>query len=748
MGKAIFLANPELNVDDVTVDHSSAIGRRAGAPLRGSLNYGSMKLTAIGDAGDGIDRVVEIKGQQRFPRYQPYDASNVPQFTNPEGFAALGNLTVGDTTGVALVAVYDRLHMVVLDGAELTVLTWNGSTWSERASMTVDHDGSGGLAACAKGYTIYIAIANNTDSQINFYRFHAVTMAIGEIGDGTIETESPGGIALASDGAIFVLLHDVELDGGLRDTRVMMGGDLTRLRAKAHSFIDMFDTTWTAGGNIRRPALCFSYQYKFVAALRAGTDAPGLIKVVHSYDGEDWEEFTDIKGAVNHPTAVANSSNGRSLAIAPEGRRLYLFRSTTSGSINTDPTDLKMTYFSGRVAWSAEADADGGVDVANTPRIAACNWRGAIYYAFPSSATQWVVRKTNLLTATDTGHSRAMEMGRRNYVAGDEDDSRVALFFTPRGIARAGDVYTIPTAYDHHGKRTLSEPLQETWRTEDGSEEWVRFDAGLDRVFNVDAIALFRTNLPELTLEMSDDPTFAAPPVSETISATITTASITGAAKNVLSFAAGTFEHYQHGETTRWVKLTTGVSGIFRIVDNTDDALILDGDVTGATGTATIFGDRMWLFLDGVETYRYLRLVTPELELPDDFYEIGRAIFGRKFTLPRNFSSGFTRQIAAIESPLQLNSGARIVTPLNPEGRRHTFMLPWQVIKYELGLASLEGFYARMNGAAGQMAFWPHPNSPVVHQIGMHLCRVEQPMQEQHLNARYFGGGLVLGSEV
>lgn len=745
MGRAIFLANPDLNVNDVTVAHSSAIGRRAGHPIYASNNARILKATAIGDAGDGTDRLVEIYGSQRFPRYKPYTAAGVPQSTDPAGFAAVGALTVADTSGCALAAIRDQLHFFTLNADVLGAWVWDGSAFALRVSIAIEHDGAGGIAVAVKGTNAYIAVGNNTDNQIHFYRYNAITMSLGEIGEGLIQTESPGGIAFASDGAIFVLLHDVDLGGGLRDVKVMWGGDVTRLKVKPHSFLDMFDTTWTAGGNIRRPALCWTPRYKFVAVLRAGTETPGLLRVARSYDGDDWEEFTDIDGAVAQPDSItAPSSNGRSLAVAPEGRRLFVFR--TTGVFNGDPSDVKMTYFSGRRQWIAEVDADGGVDIADQPRIAACNWRGAIYVAFPTS-TQWVVRKCNLLTETDTGHQRAMEMGRRNFVAGLDDDTRTALFFTPRGIARKFDTFTIPAKYDHDGRRTILEPLGEGWRAEDGGEEWVRYDAGLGRLFAVDAIALFGTNLPSLTLEMDDDPDFTTPPVSETISATITTAAVVSGAGNVLTFASGTFQHYQHAETTRWVQLSTGVSGIFRILDNSGDSLIVDGDVTGAGGTATIFGDRMWLFLDQVEKRRYLRVVTPELELPDGYYEISRALFGLKFTLPRNFSSGFTRQIAAIESPLELKSGSRIVTSMNPD-RRHTWNLPWQVIKYETGQAALEGFYARLNGAAGQLAFWPHPDSPVVHQMGVHLCRIEQPMQEQHINARYHAGGLVLASEV
>lgn len=752
MGRAIFLANPQLNIDDVVVDHSSALGRRAGEAIAAPGNSGFMLVSAVGDAGDGLDHSIQFRGQDIFPRYIPRNDAGADQSTALQTFTTAGSLAVTDVKRLALVTCYDRLHLVTLSGsALLSVYTWSGSAFTLRASLEVDQDIQGGIAACARGDNIYIGICDSEEQLVSFYRFSAISFALGEIAEGAVAVNNPSAISMASNGASFIFLHEYDNGDDTYDVKLAYGGNLARLRQKSLGFVDMFNGDWVAEGNIAQPFICWSPTYKYLAAFQTGASGSGGFKVAQSFEGDDWSEFEDIIGAVNHPAVTTPTGNAKNVAIAPEGRRVFGLRATAA-TLGDPPTNLVMQYFNGRREWSGELDADGGLGILNGTGLGIANWRGTIWGAWASASGTIQLRKWNTLSTlpSDTaGHStRAVERGEPNFIDGPEDDTRVALFFDMRGALQKDDVFTIPTAYDRRGANVLSEVRSATWRANDGGEEWIRFDAGVDRVFPIDTIAIFGSNLPGLTLELDDDPTFATPEVSQAIDGTITTAAVVGASKNYVTFASGTFQQFEHSESRRWVTFSSGVSGIFPILENTGNRLKVDGDVTGAGGTATIFGDRIWHFFGSVQTgYRYLRLVTPEVELPDGYYEISRVIFGIRHELPRNFSSGFLRSPVAMESPLQLKSGARLVTQLNDE-QRHQFSLPFQVIKHDIGLASLRGFYAWTNGMREQFAFWPHPSSPMVEQIGAYLCRVEQPLQLQHLNARYYSGNLVIGSEV
>lgn len=710
MSRQLFLTNPDLNIDDIEVVHSSALGQRAGKPIAASSNSGYSRITPIGNVEDGLDRNVRIRGEGIWPRYMPTNSTGDEMSTALETFTTMTALSVTDVKRLALVAVYDRLHLVTLSGdALLSIYVWTATGFVVRNSVEVDHDIQGGIAACGRGDNIYIGIADDAQQEVSFYRFNARSLALGQIAEGALAVNQPTAISMASDGAMFVFLHEYDLGGGLYDVRIAYGGDLSKLRQKAHSFLDMFGGDWTAEGHLNQPFITWNQQYKFVAGMRAGTTTPGKMRFAHSSEGDDWVEFDDIINEVNYPATTAPFGNVKNIAVAGEGRRIFTLRGS-SGTLDAAPTNLQMQYFNGRRAWSAEIDADGGLGVLNGTGLAIANWRGTIYGAWASASGAIQMRKWNTLSTlpSDTaGHStRAIERGRLNFVDGIEDETRSALFFEFRGVVQKDDVFTIPTSYDRRGANVLSPVLGETWRTDDGGEEWIRLDAGVDRKFVLNGFTAFHTNMPELVIEMDDDETFATPDSTVTISAALKTATVTSASFNRVICAADSFLAHEFASRYVWARFSTGLVGVFRVLDNTTTDLIIDGDVSAGGGTVTLFGDYFAHEFANVQTpRRYLRVKVEAVDLPDGYYEIGRVLFGLLLEPRVCIEVGYRYEQGRIVSTVDLNTGSIIATPLNLRTQRS-----WDVSLdfYENQYVDeFIGFFARCANQAEQLVFWP-----------------------------------------
>lgn len=732
MGRSIFLANPELNADEVAVTHSSALGRRAGEATAVASNSGWSLITALGDAGDGLTHSIKLRGNRHFPRYIPRNDAGADLSTALETFTTMASLSLADVKRLALVTAYDRLHLITLSGsATLSVYAWGGSAWSLRRSITVDQDIQGGIAACSRGENIYIGICDSASQLVSFYRYSAISNALGMVADGSVAVNSPGAISMASNEAMFCFLHEYDLGGGLFDVRLSYSGNLERMRQRSLSFLDMFEGDWVAEGNISSPFVCWSPTYKFLAGFQTGVTGTGGFKVAQSFEGDDWTEFEDIIGTILHPTITTPTGNAKNVALAPEGRRLFTMRATAA-TLGDPPTNLVMQYFNGRTAFSAEIDMDAGLGLLNGTGLAIANWRGSIWGAWASASGTIQTRKWNTLStnpSTDAGHStRSIEEGEPNFIDGPEDDSRTALFFYLRGDMTEDDEFTIPTAYDHRGANTLSEVLGETWRGELGDDTTLIFDRGVNRKFRISSLALIRSNMPSVLFEISDQADFSVINASEDISGTWRTAAVVSGDADTVSFAAGTFRPNEFKARTFWAKFVTGVTGIFRILDNTGDSLLLDGDATGAGGTVTIFRDSIGHHFDEPVSGRYVRLTMPDEDLPDGFFEIARSVFGRgHLATPRDYAVRWRTTDTGIASVLRLKSEAALATQLNVYSRR-TWRLRFPAPDGDQ-VAALLGFFTPLSASRDQMAFWPEgaaqPNN-------VYLVRVDDEIEREH----------------
>jgi hypothetical protein len=500
---------------------------------------------------------------------------------------------------------------------------------------------------------------------------------------------------------------------------------------------------------VQQASVAWNQLYGFVVAARVGAASPGAMKLATSEDGETWTLFKNIKGSTSQPTTASGWADVMSCAVTVENRRVYVFRGT--GTQDGAPTDVKMQWFDGQKTWSSEVDVDGAVAVNQGTALAAANWRGTMYVGWRNSSTQITVRKGNALTTTNTGYYRELIIGAQNFVAGLDDDSQTALFVVPTGRVNAGDKWQIPVPeYDHRVEYLLSDFLSQTWRGDDNGARTIDLDFGASQKWVLDAIAIFGSNLPSITLKLDDDSAFGSPSTNQAISATIQTATVVSVDKNRIVFAAGTFKAHEHAASKRWVQFTSGITAVFRILDNTTDSLLIDGDATGASAAScTIFGDRMGYIFSSVQTpQRYLRLLTPTLVLPDDYYEMSRVVFAVSLALPRNFSNGFVREHVQVEARVDLKAGARFMTKLN-DTQRDNFVLPWQVMRLTDDLKPIRGLYGVSQGARQLVAFWPLPPAATGDQPDVYLGRIIAPILAEHEQKDFYRiGGMRFESEV
>lgn len=748
MARGIFLTDPELSNDNVTISATSELGRRAGAPIAFANNSGLLSVTTIGDAGDDLAHDFRILGSQDLPKYTPLTSGGADQFTAPETFATVGStIACGATAQVALCATDDRLYAIMVSGATLTIRVWDGSAWTLKASIGPLVDASGGIAAAAIGENIYIVVGNNTDAVIELYRFGTRSSTIGVISQSLVVTDATtiAGLAFATNGAVFSLLVTRNASGFDVDPYFGSFGDLTK---NDKTINDMFGTAWSSGGDVRACGMTFCKGYGYVAAFRTGTGTSKL-KLLTSSDGDNWREFRNIKKAVAQPTITTPWGDGLCCGVGAEFRRIYVWRATAA-SLGGASTDIKLQWFDGDKTWSAEVDVDGGAGVHTGTPVAAAVWRGATYVAWRASSSTIVVRKGNALTTTNTGIYRELSLGDQMFIAGLDDDTRTALFFVATGSIRAGDKFRITAAeYDYRVAHLLDDFLMKVWRGAQGAQQIVQFDAGSGRAFFLDAIAIVDSNLPSITVQLDDDVAFGSPSTNQVLLATVQSAAITAADRNRILFADDTFRHRQYaadGGAKHWVTLSNGVR---RILDNTHNALIIDGSGTGASGTATIFRDSMGYLFSATQTAgRYLRLLTPTVTLPDGYYQISRVLFGLRLSLLRNFSSGFTREDLQIETRTELKSGARFMTNLNHR-QRQGFALPWQVVQLDKHVRTLRGLYARTKGGRNLTAFWPLPTADTGDQPELYLGRFVEALSVDHINKDFYSiGGMRFETEV
>lgn len=228
-----------------------------------------------------------------------------------------------------------------------------------------------------------------------------------------------------------------------------------------------------------------------------------------------------------------------------------------------------------------------------------------------------------------------------------------------------GDTYTASTRYTYGKEKVWSElrPSCRTQATADGGTWSVTFDAGASDLFRGDMIAAFGTNMRTARWQMNATDSWGAPSVDQALDATLTSFTV-GAGVRGLGYVGPTASpHWRAGQwksngDSRRFFVTVG-STVHEITDNDEDRLYVDGvDLSAATGTAYIFGDRMAsTFTFG--QYRYARFaVTSGQDTADGAYRLGTPIVGKKWSPEQLYDFGFVDRVTPNVTVTEAENGA------------------------------------------------------------------------------------------
>lgn len=737
MAKGTLLTNPDLDLPGraLVLSETGSLGARAARPVANGSNSGKTRLDALGDPGDTSQHTFKILGSASMPQYAP-DAKYAGVVTS----AALAHNVIGGDAVPKheLVSVRDQLYMILGNNFALTasdtvsVDRWDGSAFSEvgaplSAPMVA-------MSACGFGDLIDIVTqfpGALGDSVLYPWRFNPVTSRLQPMGSAVLNLgPSIQDMRLASNGVGYVLaLQQSSVSTPFRDVKILTGTSLLTMKQNPDTLHGLFGTAWGDDGYIQYPALQWSPIYGYVIAVKARDDSSSKIRLARSWDGVRWVEFTDAAGQVSQPPAlgarVAGSASGlRVIALNVEGRRVYVYY-LAAATENGTPNNVQMFYFDGISAWSSNTDFDGGETLPSTSTImdfTACSWRGRMFYSwFSTAAVGAVVRYHNDLTASDTGFRRELIPGVPMFVAATAfDDQRKALTAAAFGPFMLNDEWTIGLEYARGAKYVLSESLDERWEaTHNVANQNGVFDCGDPLVF--DSLGLFGLNVPTFRFQANASSDFTSPTFNQLLSAVVSSHTIgAGTGGNVIKPAtAPAWKRHRFARSPFWAKCSTG---IFRILENTEDALIVSGSVGSPTGTLEIFGDRIGYFHGSVVAFRYFRVLHPDaISVPDAKYHVGRLIAGLKLELDPEAMQGFTDTGEEIISTVETHNGTRFVTPLS--------LFPRESSKLSFrgdtpaSMDSLRGIFAR--GRGGQFAYWPEgsdePNNVFLTRIASDL---------------------------
>ena len=217
-----------------------------------------------------------------------------------------------------------------------------------------------------------------------------------------------------------------------------------------------------------------------------------------------------------------------------------------------------------------------------------------------------------------------------------------------------GDTYAIATRYTYGADNVWTElrPSRRAQSTDDAAAWGIVFDAGALDLFHGDVIAVFGTNMRTASWQLNATDSWGAPAVSVTLDATLTTFAVTTAGRGYITGPPGanwrSGQFRSNGDSRRFfLSVTVGTSQTYEITDNDEARLYIAGvDLSTATGTAHVFGDRMGARLAQFSQYRFARFyVASASPTADNVYRVGTPIFDKAWTPEQLYDFGFVERI-------------------------------------------------------------------------------------------------------
>ena len=217
-----------------------------------------------------------------------------------------------------------------------------------------------------------------------------------------------------------------------------------------------------------------------------------------------------------------------------------------------------------------------------------------------------------------------------------------------------GDTYALATRYTYGADNVWTElrPSRRAQSTDDAAAWGIVFDGGALDLFHGDVIAVFGTNMRTASWQLNATDSWGAPAVSVTLDATLTTFAVTTAGRGYITgppganWRSGQFK--TNGDSRRFfLSVTVGTSQTYEITDNDESRLYIAGvDLSTASGTCHVFGDRMGARLAQFAQYRFARFyVASASPTADNVYRVGTPIFDKAWTPEQLYDFGFVERV-------------------------------------------------------------------------------------------------------
>jgi hypothetical protein len=293
-----------------------------------------------------------------------------------------------------------------------------------------------------------------------------------------------------------------------------------------------------------------------------------------------------------------------------------------------------------------------------------------------------------------------------------ETDVRVHAFGTG-GVS--GDTWDLDTSAKYPSTYIVdTDSPQKHWRSDDdGTANYIVFDAGANGLWMGDLWMLMGTNMPAATLEFNASDSWGAPSVSLSLSALmVDSVGINARGKGyVKSSTLTTMENHRYASRPgrrRFLKFTTS-GNLYEITDNSADKFYFDGlDMSSETGGAQIYGDGMYDTTSQVVGYRYMRLGFAVQDTSDGYFTCGRLQAGFRLAMTSDgteYDKGF-RDVTSIPVDLMMaDGGARYAQRLGED--RRSLLVQWHpAYRSDVPIdLSIDALYRRLGGQAGVVGF-------------------------------------------
>ena len=300
------------------------------------------------------------------------------------------------------------------------------------------------------------------------------------------------------------------------------------------------------------------------------------------------------------------------------------------------------------------------------------------------------------------------------------------------GNGKPADTYTVASTYQFAKENIWRElrPSRQVRSSSDNAAWNVVFDATTGNSFHGDLVCLFGTNFRTCTFKLNSADSWLPAAVSVNLDATVDSFTIATVGLGRVGVATGAkkwrpSQWRSDKDAHRWFMDIGGT--VYEIADNDDDSIYVeDVDLSAASGTAYIFGDRMAMSVP-LSHYRYARVNITAQQTADDHYRLGTVIFDRQFEPAQTYDHGFVDRIETNVQVFESEAGYRSSARIGP--RRAALSIQWPPLN-RLGKPGdlelrLRDLFAANDGGNGLVVVYRTPND----QTTLGLFRIEGSFQ-------------------